>query len=82
MASWKPARFPPMSDDREDLAARVEALETRLAYQDETIEALNKTVTEQWGLIDRLRREMSNITERLEDAVSGPGPVDRPPPHY
>lgn len=71
-----------MAEDRDRLAERLDALETRLAYQDDTIETLNRTVTEQWGLIDRLRREVEALSERLEDAASGVGPVDRPPPHY
>ncbi|MDR4308816.1 SlyX family protein [Chelatococcus sambhunathii] len=61
---------------------RIAALETRIAYQDETIEALNQTVTAQWSEIERLKRAVAQLEERLEDAVSGPGPVDRPPPHY
>lgn len=64
------------------LAERLDALETRLAYQDETIETLNQTITEQWALIDRLRREVAQLAERVEDAASGAAPVDRPPPHY
>lgn len=64
------------------IADRLEALEARSAHQERTIETLNETVTEQWAIIDRLRREVANLAERLEDAVSGPGPVDRPPPHY
>ncbi len=35
---------------------RIEALETRIAYQDQTIEELNAAVTEQWALIEQLRR--------------------------
>lgn len=65
-----------------DLADRLDALEARSAHQERTIEALNETVTEQWAIIDRLKREVANLAERLEDAVAGPGPVDRPPPHY
>lgn len=68
--------------DAEQLTARVDALEQRVAYQDETIEALNQTITAQWATIDALKRQIANLMERLEDAVSGPGPIDRPPPHY
>jgi SlyX protein len=71
-----------MTDEIERLARRLDALEERVAYQDETIEALNRTVTEQWATIDRLKREASNLAERLDEAVSGSEPVDRPPPHY
>ncbi len=68
--------------DREELSGRLEALETRIAYQDETIEALNRTVTEQWSLIDQLKREVARLEERLEEAVTTAPPADRPPPHY
>jgi SlyX protein len=67
------------------LAARIDALEIRIAYQDETIETLNKTITEQWRQIDALSREMMNLRDRLNDAemksVGGTAP-EPPPPHY
>ena len=65
-----------------DIAERLAALEARIAYQDETIETLNQTVTAQWAEIDRLKRHVALLEDHIEDAVSGPGPVDRPPPHY
>jgi SlyX protein len=66
------------------LAARIDALEVRIAYQDETIETLNKTITEQWRTIDALGREMVSLRERLDDAEmkAGAGPASEPPPHY
>lgn len=67
------------------LASRIEALEIRIAYQDETIETLNKTITEQWCKIDTLGREVVTLRERLDDAEmkSGTGPASEPPPpHY
>ncbi len=65
-------------------ATRIDALEIRIAYLDETIEALNNTITAQWKQIDALSREMLNLRERLEDAEmkSGAGPANEPPPHY
>ncbi|MBX9819524.1 SlyX family protein [Afipia birgiae] len=65
-------------------AARIDALEIRIAYLDETIEALNNTITAQWKQIDALSREMLSLRERLEDAEmkSGAGPANEPPPHY
>jgi SlyX protein len=71
--------WPPQS-----LAARIDALEVRIAYQDETIETLNKTITEQWRKIDALGREVINLRERLDDAEmkSGAGTAQEPPPHY
>jgi SlyX protein len=69
----------------QSLAARIDALEIRIAYQDETIETLNKTITEQWRKIDALNREVVNLRDRLHDAemksVAGAAP-EPPPPHY
>lgn len=65
-------------------ADRIDALEIRIAYLDETIETLNATITAQWKQIDALSREMHNLRERLDDAEtkSGTGPSSEPPPHY
>ena len=69
----------------DDLAARVDALEMRIAYQDETIEDLNKTITAQWKEIDRLARELANLADRMREAehraLAG-APPEPPPPHY
>ena len=62
---------------------RIDLLETRLAFQDETIETLNKTITEQWLKIDGLTRQLKALSERLEVAESRvPGAANEPPPHY
>ncbi len=72
----------PMSDDKA-LGERIDALEMRLTYQDETIETLNQTITEQWLEIDRLTRQLAELRERLQEAESrAPGPANEPPPHY
>jgi len=58
-------------------------LETRLAYQDETIETLNQTITAQWKQIDALTRHLKALNERLEEAsAQAPGQVSERPPHY
>lgn len=72
----------PATPDAATLIERLEALEIRIAYQDEAIESLNQTITQQWTQIEALRRETAAIGERLDDAASGVTPVDRPPPHY
>ena len=65
------------------LSERIDLLETRLAFQDETIETLNKTITEQWLKIDALTRQVANLGERLHEAeAQAPGAANEPPPHY
>jgi SlyX protein len=65
------------------LSGRIDALEMRLTYQDEAIETLNQTITEQWKQIDALTRLLAEVKARLQDAESNaPGPANEPPPHY
>ena len=65
------------------LNERIDLLETRLAFQDEAIETLNKTITEQWQKIDALTRQLAGLNERLQEAESRvPGPANERPPHY
>ncbi|MFC7291524.1 SlyX family protein [Hirschia litorea] len=71
--------------DISDALSRLDALEMRIAYQDETIEELNTTVTQQWKLIDRLKRQIEHLNERIEEsAASGANApaAHKPPPHY
>ena len=69
--------------DLKSVSERIDALETRIAYQDETIETLNQTITAQWTEIDRLTRQLAELKERVRDAESNvPGPANERPPHY
>jgi SlyX protein len=66
-----------------ELSARIDALETRVAYQDDTIETLNATITAQWKQIDALTRQVGVLGERLQEAETNTGaPTNEPPPHY
>ena len=65
------------------LTERVDALEARLAYQDDTIETLSETITVQWKQIDALTRQLAALNDRLQEAeAQSPGPVNERPPHY
>ncbi|WP_201829364.1 SlyX family protein [Microvirga zambiensis] len=67
-----------------DPVARIDALEMRVAYQDQTIEDLNQTIIAQWKQIDALKRQLNELLDRVqevEDNAGGSAP-DRPPPHY
>lgn len=70
-------------NDARTLSDRIDALEIRLAFQDETIETLNKTITAQWQQIDALTRQLAALNERLQEAeANAPGATNEPPPHY
>jgi SlyX protein len=66
-------------------AARLDALEIRIAYQDQTIEELNAAVIRQAQEIDRLRREMRLLEAEMREAMAatpGDPAAEPPPPHY
>lgn len=68
-----------MSDER------LNDLESTLAYQDDLLLVLNKTVSDQQLAIDILRRQvdalMGRITE-IGDVLEGSNVIDEKPPHY
>ena len=69
--------------DLKTLTDRIDTLEARLTFQDDAIETLNKTVTDQWAKIDALTRQLAALSERLREAESQTSrPDTEPPPHY
>jgi SlyX protein len=80
-ANHKPGASPMSDPDR--LADRLDALETRIAYQDETIEELNATITAQWAVIDALSRKVNLLDEQARAVSNIADPrTEPPPPHY
>ena len=72
-----------MTNEIKSLAERIDALEMRLAYQDDTIETLNQTITAQWKQIDALTRQVAELRDQLQQAeTNAPGPANERPPHY
>lgn len=64
---------------------RLEELETRVAFQDKTIQELNDVVTRQQGELDRLARELEALKVQLRAASVFPvasRDEETPPPHY
>ncbi len=66
------------------LDLRVMELETRLAFQDDTIQTLNDELVEQQRMIERLQLQIAALAKRQEDMQSGFGMSEEeaPPPHY
>ena len=67
--------------DLSALSDRIDVLETRLTFQDVTIETLNKTITAQWLQIDALTRRVAELREQLAE-TRAPDSANEPPPHY
>ena len=66
------------------LEERVTDLETQLAFQDDTIQALNDVLTAQQRAVERLQLQMAALLKRQEE-MAGQFSVfeeDAPPPHY
>ena len=74
---------PKTANDPKTLADRVDTLEARLTFQEDAIETLNKTITEQWARIDALTRQFVHLNQRLQEAeAQAPGAANERPPHY
>ncbi len=62
-------------------------LQTRVAYQEDTINQLNEVVTRQDSQLLLLREQLRSLAQRLEDIsrqpAAGPSAIaDERPPHY
>ena len=65
------------------ISKRIEDLEVRFAFQDETIHQLDQVVQEQSLFIEQLRNELKTVREQLKETL-GPEapPEEQVPPHY
>jgi len=73
-----------MADDA-TLTTRLDDLEVKFAFQQETIETLNTAVTDQWAEIDRLKKSLAQLRGQIADLEDAQGPADPgniKPPHY
>ncbi|MDE1462366.1 SlyX family protein [Spartinivicinus poritis] len=60
-------------------------LETKLAFQDDTIDQLNQVVTKQQQQIDRLTDQVSLLKQAIAAIMNDPGSSisgQEKPPHY
>ncbi|MDX1443281.1 MAG: SlyX family protein [Gammaproteobacteria bacterium] len=61
-----------------------EELETRIAFLDDAVQELTKTVARQENLINAMRNEMSTLSKQLRQSQSDIADLrdEPPPPHY
>ena len=70
-------------DNETDLHAHLVELETKVAFQEQTIETLNVVVTRLQSAVDRLTHEVSALKVQLRTvAPSLVGTGTEKPPHY
>lgn len=62
--------------------ARVEALETKLAFQEDALQQLSDALVAQQARIDRLEAQVALLAEQLAQAEPGGLGGDERPPHY
>ena len=68
-----------------DLENRIIELETKISYQDRTIQQLNEVVTGQQQQIDKLEKNVNQLSGHLK--AQNPSDLahpeeEAPPPHY
>ena len=74
-----------MTDDQENIAGRIDNLEMQIAYQNEVIDVLNKTVIEQWAKLDQALSRLSQLEHRMREiqlSFVRDAADEAPPPHY
>ncbi len=71
--------------DLQDILTRLEYLETKVAFQDDTIEALNNEIASMQNRLELHREQMKYLVNKVKD-VQGSQIAreedETPPPHY
>ncbi|MEM7647219.1 MAG: SlyX family protein [Pseudomonadota bacterium] len=61
---------------------RLTELETKISFQDQIIEDLNKVVIELRAEVERLTKQCEKISKILEEDNIKDASLEEPPPHY
>ncbi len=66
-----------------ETAERIDALEIIIAEQQQVIDDLNNMITQQWAAHEKLKREIAQITDQLQDLEENQSaPANQKAPHY
>ncbi|MGR2766136.1 SlyX family protein [Photobacterium ganghwense] len=71
--------------DIDQLQARIDELEMKQAFQDQTIEELNQALTAQQFLIDKMHTQMQFLVGKvkgMQPSLMASESEETPPPHY
>ncbi|MCB1686813.1 MAG: SlyX family protein [Pseudomonadales bacterium] len=62
---------------------RIDAIESRVEFQEDTIASLNEALVRQQERLDLLEQMLQSLIERIgEDSEVADQPPEPPPPHY
>lgn len=68
------------------ITSQIIEIETKLAFQEQTIEQLNEVIIQQQKLIETLQRQIKTLNHKVEQESHHWGkeysPADEKPPHY
>jgi SlyX protein len=70
---------------QQELVERIDHLESRLAFQDHTIEQLNQELTQQQRQLEKLRLQLDLLVNRMREmqvSQIASQAEETPPPHY
>ena len=69
----------------DELTERIDTLESRFAFQEDTIGKLNDVIVDQQARLAQLEKTVRSLVERIAGQEIGPGliePDEPPPQHY
>ncbi len=68
---------------QDNTSERINALETIVAEQQQTIDDLNEMITKQWEAHELLKNQFARMTDQLQDLEENqPAPATQKAPHY
>lgn len=68
--------------DQQDMSSRMQSIEEKLAFQEDTIEELNRIVSEQTIEIQKLWEAKRLLQKKVQEVGATQADTDQPPPHY
>jgi len=71
-----------MNNTEQELVQRLQALEEKFEYQDQTIETLNEVIIGQQAQISTMEEALRKLHSLLATNLMPEKPKDPPPPHY
>ena len=74
-----------MTESAQSIEKRVDELEFRIAFQEDTLAQLNDVIAQQRNEIDHLTKQLGEVIDTLRSTMQTGGSandIDEKPPHY